>query len=95
MLLPQLHVGEGKPPNNYGEKKVLIGESLHMCELVLKIWCICSDFRNENFKNFVEFYPDPPRFHSAKLDPTKAFCPATTLDAMHYQTFEVKVKEGI
>ena len=31
-------------------------------------------------KNFQEFSPpEPPRFHSAKLGPSKTFCPATVL----------------
>ena len=44
--------------------------------LVFKIWCIFSDFGNENFKNF----PYPLDFaRSAKLGPPKNFCPATAL----------------
>ena len=55
----------------------------HLYELVCKIGCICSDFRNENFENFHGF--SPHRFRSAKSGPHKTFCPATVLNKLYYE----------
>ena len=65
-------------------------------ELVFKIGCICSDFRNENFSNLQGFSPGPLRFRSAKLPPPpkKNILPATkglrtalkVLKEEHYKT---------
>ena len=53
-----------------------------MYEQVFTNGCICSDFRNENFKHFRVFPPDPPSFCLAKFppDPHKTFCSATARD---------------
>ena len=51
--------------------------SPYIYELVFKIGSICSDFRNEDFKNFqVFFLPDLPRFRSAKLGPPQNILPS-------------------
>ena len=50
--------GDSGSPNNYGEMREKINNRRvpHIYELFFKIGCICSDFRNENFKEFQGFF---------------------------------------
>ena len=78
----------GRPPNNYGDmdRKTSNRWVPHIYELVFKIGSICSDFRNENFKNFQgNFPPDPLDFarpscpHHPPPPLAQLLCPATVL----------------
>ena len=47
-----------------------MGEIVYIYELVFKIGCICSDFKNQIFKNVLGFFPRTPLgFAAAKLPP--------------------------
>ena len=48
----------------------------HIYELGFKIGCICSDFRNENFKNFQVFSPWAPLISLGQVGPPQNILPS-------------------